>query len=157
MRRSSTAQPRKDTSFNGVWSFQKDVVPEKPEILIPHFGVDGAFSSIYRSEFKENLVQMVRLAKVSFDPATILLTFHPFEDPYDRDVMNIYYRVIREVSCGMIPVHTYTYRQGHLAERGWRHGDLQQDDVRYPNEAGHAVFAAAILPTLLTIMGQSLI
>ena len=99
---------------------------------------------------------MVRLAKTSCDPATILLTSQPFEDPYDRDVMNIYYRVIREVSCdlscGMIPVHTYW--QGHIAERGWRHGDLLQDDVRYPNEAGHAVFAAAILPTLMTIMGQ---
>ncbi|MDQ5987260.1 MAG: hypothetical protein CSYNP_02997 [Syntrophus sp. SKADARSKE-3] len=146
-----------DTSFDGVRSFREDVVPEKPEILILHFGVDDAYLAVYRSEFKENLVQMVRLARISFDPVTILLTSHPFEDPYDRDVMDIYYRVIQEVSCElsceMVPVHTYW--QGHIADRGCRHRDLVQGDVRYPNETGHAVFAEAIMPTLMRIIGQS--
>lgn len=143
-----------DNSFDGIWSFRDDIEPYRPDLLILHFGTDDAFLPVYRSEFKENLVQIVRLARARFNPAVVLLTSHAFEDPHEMEAMNIYYRAIREVSadlaCDMIPIHTYW--QGYVEENGLRGGDLVQPDARYPNEAGHAVYAAAIISRLETML-----
>ncbi len=146
-----------DTSFDGVRSFQEDIEPYRPNILMLHFGVDDAYLSVYRSEFKENLVQMVRQAKTRFNPAIMLLTSHTFDDPYDMEALNIYYRVIREVSvdlaCEMIPVHTYW--QGYLESHQISNRALVQEDVRYPNEQGHLVFASAIIQRVQAILATN--
>jgi lysophospholipase L1-like esterase len=138
------------TSFDGIDNFYEDIDPYQPELLMLHFGIDDAYFPVYRSEFKENLVQIVRLARKRFDPAILLPTSHTFENPYDMDAVNIYYRTIREVAddlaCEMIPVHTYW--AGYLADRGCSPADFVQPDVRYPNEKGHAIFAQAILQRL---------
>ncbi|HEX9156743.1 MAG TPA: SGNH/GDSL hydrolase family protein, partial [Syntrophales bacterium] len=66
----------KETSFEGIETFSRDVEPFRPDILILHFGIDDAFSAVYRSEFKENLVRMIRRARVGFRPDILLLTSH---------------------------------------------------------------------------------
>jgi len=143
------SRPR-DTSFDGVRTFQEDIEAFEAGILIVHFGGDDAYLSVYRSEFKENLVRIVGMARVRSDPTIVLPTSHAFEDPYERDVMDIYNRVIREVAvdlaCDMVSVHTYW--QGWLQENDIEPGGLLQTDVRYPSEKGHAVIAAAVLKTL---------
>jgi hypothetical protein len=143
-----------DDSFDGVRTFQQEIEPYRPDILILHFGVDDAYLSVYRSEFKENLVQLVRKAGLCCHPIIMLLTSHTFDNPYEMETMNIYYRVIREVSvdlaCEMIPIHTYW--QGFLEEHGLRNGDLVQGDVRFPNERGHRVYAEAIGQRLRMIL-----
>ncbi|MBN2298906.1 MAG: SGNH/GDSL hydrolase family protein [Deltaproteobacteria bacterium] len=143
-----------DTSFDGIWSFYEDIDPYRPDILMIHFGIDDAFHPVYRSEFKENLVRMVRLARERFDPVILLPTSHTFDNPYDMDAVNIYYRTIREVSldldCEMIPVHTFW--AGHLLENGLTNAELVQRDTRYPNEAGHDIIARAILIALRRIV-----
>jgi hypothetical protein len=59
------------------------------------------------------------------------------------DAVNIYYRTIREVAadlgCKMIPMHTAW--AGYLLEQGLANSALLQDDVRLPNEEGHALYA----------------
>lgn len=129
----------KDSSFEGVWSFYDDIDPIKPEVLILHFGIDDMYRPVYRSEFKENFVQIVRLARQRFDPAIVLLTSHPFEDPGEMDAAQIYYRAIREVAldleCMFVPVHLLW--AGYLHESGSRHSGLVDTDYRYPNEEGH--------------------
>jgi len=147
----------RDDSFDGVRTFPQDVEPYRPDMLILHFGVDDAYLSVYRSEFKENLVQMVRRAEICFHPRTILLTSHTFDNPCDMEVMNIYYRVIREVAvdlgCGMIPIHTWW--KGFLKEGPFVNRDLVQTDDRLPNERGHGVFAAAIIRRLDMLMRRT--
>ena len=137
----------KDTSFQGVWSFYEDIDNYKPDILLLHFGIDDAYQPVYRSEFKENLVQIVRLARKRFDPEIILLTSHHFENPYDMEMIYIYYRVIREVAvdlaCSMVPVHVYW--SGILEERGASLSDYVQADCRYPNERGQELYAESVL------------
>lgn len=132
-----------DTSFDGIWSFSQDIEPYAPDTLLIHFGVDDAFYPVYRSEFKENLVRMVQRSRELFSPRIFIATSHTFEDPYDMDAVNIFYRVIREVcvdlGCHMIPVHTYW--AGLVLEGGLRHRDLVLEDTRYPNERGHEIFA----------------
>jgi hypothetical protein len=136
------SRPR-ETSFDCVWSFKEDIEPYRPEILVLHFAMDDAYFPVYRSEFKENLVQTVRLARNLFRPLILLMTSHTFDDPYDMDAVNIYYRVIREVSldldCGMVPVHTLW--RGMLMERGMTNRDLTLHDTRLPNEKGHELYA----------------
>jgi hypothetical protein len=137
-----------DNSFDGIWTFSQDIEPHGPSALLIHFGVDDAFFPVYRSEFKENLVRMVQRCRELFSPPPpiCIATSHTFDDPCDMDAVNIFYRVIREVSvdlhCHMIPVHTYW--AGCLQEIGLKNRDLVQTDTRYPNERGHEIFAEVI-------------
>jgi lysophospholipase L1-like esterase len=138
------------TSFDGIDYFYEDIDPYRPEFLLLHFGVDDAFLLVYRSEFKENLIQIVRLARERFNPLILLTTSQTFDNPYDMNAVNIYYRTIREVAvdlaCEMIPVHTYW--AGYLMNTGTPNIALVQTDTRYPNERGHAVIAEAIIQKL---------
>lgn len=140
----------KDTSFQGVWSFQEDIDIHRPDILMLHFGIDDAYQPVYRSEFKENLVQIVRLARKRFDPEIILLTSHPFENPYDMEMIYIYYRTIREVAvdlnCDLVPVHVFW--SGIIEENGESLPGYLQEDCRYPNERGHGLYAEAVVNKL---------
>ena len=140
----------KDTSFQGVWTFNEDIDKFSPNILMLHFGVDDAYHPVYRSEFKENLVQIVRLARKRFDPEIILLTSHPFENHYEMEMIYIYYRVIREVAldlyCDLISVHSFW--AGELEEKGLEMSKFLQNDIRYPNEAGHELYANSIIPRI---------
>lgn len=145
-----------DTSFDGIWTFHEDIAPFRPEILVIHFGIDDAFFPVYRSEFKENLVRMVRLAREMFHPIILMPTSHTFDDPYEMDAVNIYYRTIREVcqdlDCEMIAVHTWWagYLQGH----GLSNADLVRNDSRLLNERGHEVMADAMTPSLERAIGM---
>jgi hypothetical protein len=105
---------------------------------------------VYRSEFKENLVQIVRLARKRFNPEIILLTSHPFDNQYEMEMIYIYYRVIREVafdlSCDLIPVHALW--AGEIEDKGLSVSSLLQHDIRYPSEAGHELYAQNIIPKI---------
>lgn len=148
---------RGETSFDGVDSFYNDIDPWRPGILMLHFGVDDAYAAVYRSEFKENLVHIIRLAKERFAPVVFLLTSQPFDDPHEMDAIFIYYRTIREVAldlgCRMIPVHTHW--AGYLEESGSNPADLVQVDVRLPNERGHRLFADIVAGQLDALMGKT--
>jgi hypothetical protein len=136
-----------ETSFDGVDTFHEDIAPFHPDILMIHFGIDDAFFPVYRSEFKENLVHIVRMSRELFTPDIFLLTSHTLDNKYEMDAVNIYYRTIREVAVDLgrilIPVHTWW--AGYLAEKGLSNADLVQSDARYPNVKGHEVFAEAII------------
>ncbi len=140
----------KETSFEGIETFSRDIEPFHPDILILHFGIDDAFSAVYRSEFKENLVRIVRRFRERLSTAVILPASHTFDDPHEMAAVNIYYRAIREVaadlSCALVPVHTAW--AGHLLEQGLPNAALLQDDVRLPNERGHELYASILARTL---------
>jgi len=133
-----------ETSFEGVETFSRDVEPWRPEILIVHFGIDDAFTAVYRSEFKENLVRIVRLARRAISATVVLPTSHVLDDPHERDAVDIYYRAIREVAvdmdCEMVPIHTAW--AGCLVDRALTNAALLQADARLPNEEGHGLFAS---------------
>lgn len=143
-----------DTSFDGVSSFYEDIDPFSPEFLLLHFGVDDAYSGVYRSEFKENLVRIIRLAMTRFYPVVLLASSHPFESEGDMTAMNIYYRTMKEVAgdlyCEMIFIHVYW--AGYLLGNREQHRDFVQKDERYPNERGHEIFAEAVMQKLSRIL-----
>ena len=140
----------KETSFDGIGTFNEDIDFFRPDILLVHFGVDDAFGYVYRSEFQENLVQMIRRAQTRFNPVIFLATSHTFDDPYDMDAVNIFYRSLRivasDLGCELIPVHSYW--AGYLAEQKLSNKDLILSDCRYPNERGHQVVAEVIMKWL---------
>lgn len=145
---------RGDNSFDAVWTFDEDISPFDPDIIIFHYGIDDAFFPVYRSEFKENMVQVIRKSRLYCDPIIILLTSHIFPNQYDMDAVNIYYRTIREVSadlqCIMIPVHTII--AGQLLEKNINIDEIILEDDRYLNERGHALFADIIMRYLENII-----
>ncbi len=140
----------KETSFDGIRTFNDDIEFFKTDILLLHFGVDDAFQCVYRSEFQENLVQLIRLARTRFNPVIFLATSHIFEDPYDMDAVNIFYRSLRivasDLGCELIPVDHYW--AGYLEEHNLCHRDLILSDSRYPNEIGHQVIAEVMIQWL---------
>lgn len=146
---------RGDNSFDGIRTFHEDIEPYRPDILLIHFGEDDAFFPVYRSEFKENLVCMVKLARELFSPVICLLTSHTFDDPHDMDALGIFYRASREVAvdlaCEFIPVHTFW--AGYLFDTGLSNSDLVQKDTRYPNGHGHRIFAEAVCRRLDHVIG----
>lgn len=145
-----------ETSFNGIGSFFDDIDSFRPEILIIHFGIDDAFSAVYRSEFKENLVHMADLARARFHPVILFPTSHTFDNVNDMDAVNIYYRTIREISGDLqvVMVSVHTYWAGFLLEKKLRNADLVQKDVRLPNERGHEIFAEAIARRLDIVLRE---
>jgi lysophospholipase L1-like esterase len=144
----------KETSFEGIETFHLDVASFDPDVLILHFGIDDAYGSVYRSEFKENLVQMVRLAQQRHGMETLLSTSHTFDNPNDMTAVNIYYRAIREVAsdlyCDIIPVHIFWV--GYLHSRGLNNSEYVQTDTRLPNARGHEIFAEAFIWKLNRIL-----
>jgi lysophospholipase L1-like esterase len=139
------SRPR-ETSFEGLERFAEDAVSCRSDVLVLHFGVDDAFSAVYRSEFKENLVHICRLARAGFQPDIFMLTSHTFDDPHEMDAVDIYYRTIREVAvdlaCQWVPVHTAW--AGILLDQGLRNSILLQTDIRLPNEKGHERYASIV-------------
>jgi lysophospholipase L1-like esterase len=140
----------RETSFDGIGTFNEDIDKYKPDILIVHFGVDDAFQYVYRSEFQENIVQLIRQARLRFNPVIFLATSHTFDNPNDMDAVNIFYRSLRimanDLDCKLIPVHSYW--NGYLEEHNLCSMDLVQSDSRYPNECGHEVIAEAMIKNL---------
>jgi len=141
---------RLETSFDGIGTFSDDIAALQPDILLLHFGIDDAFGYVYRSEFQENFVRMIRLARCRMSPAIFLATSHTFENPYDMDAVYIFHRSLRIVACDLdcklIPVHSYW--AGYLEEKNLISRDLTLADSRYPNERGHEVIAEAMMKWL---------
>ena len=142
-----------ETSFDGIGTFQADIANFQPDILLIQFGVDDAFGYVYRSEFQENIVQMIRLARLRFNSAVYLATSHTFDNPYDMDAVKIFYKSLRivatDMGCELIPVHSYW--ADYLAEQNLSSKDLVLSDSRYPNERGHQVIAEVIIKYLSRI------
>ncbi len=145
-----------ETSFDGIGTFNEDIDFFKPDILLVQFGVDDAFQYVYRSEFQENIVQMIRLAQTRFNPIIFLATSHTFDNPHDMDAVYIFYRSLRivasDLGCELIPVHSYW--AGYLAEHSLCHQDLVLSDSRYPNETGHQVIAEVVIKWLSKIVAH---
>ncbi len=139
-----------DTSFDGVRSWERDIAPFSPRLLIIHFGIDDAFGCVYKSEFKENLVRMARSARACCNPVIIMPTSQSFETSSYMQPARFYYQIIRDVcidcGCEMVPVHACWNHV--LEEQGMAHVDLVQQNVLYPNERGHAIFAEALIRRL---------
>lgn len=143
-----------ETSFDGIETLNEDIAGFQPDILLMQFGVDDAFGYVYRSEFQENIVQIIRLARLRFNPVIFLATSHTFDNPYDMDAVNIFYRSLRivatDLGCKLIPVHSYW--SDFLAEQNLSSKDLILSDSRYPNERGHQVIADAMMKYLVGII-----
>jgi ABC-type branched-subunit amino acid transport system substrate-binding protein len=88
----------RETSFDGINSFTEDIASVKPDILLIHFAVDDAFQCVYRSEFQENIVQIVRKARCQFNPMVLLATSHLFENQFDMDAVNIFYQSLSNIA-----------------------------------------------------------
>jgi len=147
----------RETSFDGIATFDEDIAPCRPQILLIHFGVDDAFHPVYRSEFQENLVRLIRLSRRRFDPLILLATSHTFDNPHDMEAVAIYYRSLRivasDLACVLVPVHLRW--AGYLSENGLSGADLVQPDDRHPNERGHQVIAEAVMTTIREVLQLS--
>jgi lysophospholipase L1-like esterase len=139
-----------ETSFDGIEKFNEDIAAIVPDILLLHFGVDDAFGYVYRSEFQENIVQIIRRARALFSPLIFLATAHTFDNHHDMSAVDIFYHSLRivavDLNCKSISLDRYW--AGYLAKNGLTSADLVLSDPRYPSEKGHEVFARAIMKVL---------
>jgi lysophospholipase L1-like esterase len=144
----------RETSFEGIETFNEDIAALAPEILLLHFGVDDAFGYVYRSEFQENIIQIIRRARALFNPLIFLATAHTFDNAHDMAAIDIFYRSLRivavDLNCKSIFLDRYW--AGYLAKNQLTNADLVLSDPRYPNEKGHEVMAEAIIKALYRAM-----
>ena len=145
-----------ETSFDGIGTFNEDIADFSPDVLLLHFGVDDAFGYVFRSEFQENIVQIIRRARLRFNPVIFLVTSHTFDNPFEMDAVNIFYKSLRivasDLNCNLIPVDRYW--ASYLRDHHLHHADLVLSDSRYPNEKGHHVIAEAVKNLLIERVGQ---
>ncbi len=77
-------------------------------------------------------------------------TSQPFESPYYMQPAYFYYRIIGDVChdlhCETVPVHACW--NARMMDRGLRYAELVQENVLYPSEQGHTLFAEAIIRRL---------
>lgn len=148
----------KENSFNGIRTFNEDIDCFSPEVLIIHFGIDDAYHPVYQSEFRENLINIIKLARKRFNPYIILLTSHPFDNQYEMEMIYAYYKSIIEISmdllCYLIPIHAIM--TSYIADQYYTISDFVQIDYCYPNEKGHEIYANAILNKLKVVMQYQL-
>lgn len=146
----------RDSSFEGNRTYYEDIDPFRPEIILLHFGIDDIYRPVYRSEFKENLVQIVRLCRQRFAPEIFLITSQPFDSDYEMQSAGIYYRTIREVAvdlqCHLIPVHYLIFQE--LDDNSLLLSDILQEDDRLPNEKGHRIFYTIIKRRILDYLDE---
>lgn len=144
----------RDTTFQGCWSFEEDIAPFKPEMVLFHFGIDDIYRPVYRSEFKENLVQLVRLCRERYNSTIFLATSHLFSGDFEMQSALIYYRTIREVAldlkCHYIPMHYLIADE--LSEHNLTIKDIVLSDERYINETGHRLFFNIISRKILSVI-----
>lgn len=144
----------RDTSFHGCWTFEEDIAPYKPEMALFHFGIDDIYRPVYRSEFKENLVQLVRLCRVRYNAIIFLATSHPFSNDFEMQSALMYYRTVREVAldleCHYIPIHYLIADE--LNEHNLTMKDIVLQDERYINETGHRLFFNIISRKILSVI-----
>lgn len=144
----------RETSFEGIETFKDDIATFTPDILLLHFGVDDAFGCVYRSEFQENIVQIIRRTRALFNPLIFLATAHTFDNAHDMAAVDIFYSSLRivavDLNCKSISLDRYW--TGYLAKSWLTNADLILSDPRYPNEKGHEVIAEAILKALYRIL-----
>jgi len=148
-----------DNTFDANWTYETDIKPYRPDILVLHFGINDAYYPVYRSEFKENLVQLIRRVRIDFNSEILLITSHPFENIYDMEMVYIYYRTIREVAvdlhCHLLPLHTWF--RSYCEENSVALNTLFQRDTRYPNQIGQELYSKAIelkLKSIITNMDE---
>jgi len=146
-----TVTHRGDTTFELIWDFDEEIALLRPNILILQFGVDDMFRPVYRSEFKENMVQAIRRARLQFAPTIILCTTHLFKTRYENDAAEIYNRTTREVAtdldCLYIPLHLVW--MNHIHEKGVDVQDLLETDSRFPSQSGHNLTADAVMKKII--------
>ena len=134
------------TTFDLIWDFDEEIQPVEPGLLVLQFGVDDMYRPVYRSEFKENLVQAIRRARLRFNPTILLCTTHLLRTAYENDAAGIYNRTTREVAtdlgCHYVSLHLVW--MNHLHQKGITVDDLLEDDSRFPSQAGHMVTADTI-------------
>ena len=139
-----------DTSFEGLGTFSNDISPFRPDVLIVNFGLDDLFRPVYRSEFKENLVQIVRRSRAEFSPFIILTTFHPLGDPIMEGSDFVLFRTIREVSfdlsCHYVPVHLFW--SAYIEEHKCMPQELLVSGSYLPCELGHLVYCECMKNSL---------
>lgn len=131
-----------DTSFEGLDTFSHDISPFRPDVLIINFGLDDLFRPVYRSEFKENLVQIVRRSRAEFAPFVMLTTFHPLRDSIMADSDYVFFRTIREVSvdlsCHYVPIHLFW--SAYIEEHKCMPQELLVGGSYLPCESGQFVY-----------------
>ncbi len=144
----------RDTSFHGCWTFEEDIAPFQPEMILFHFGIDDIYRPVYRSEFKENLVQLVRLCRIRYNSHIFLASSHPFSGDFEMQSALIYYRTIREVAidlkCHYIPIHYLIADE--LNEYNLTIKDIVLPDERYINETGHRLFFNIVSRKILSVI-----
>jgi acyl-CoA thioesterase I len=84
-----------DTTFNAVDRFRRDVVVHRPDLVAVQFGINDCYSTVYRSEFRENLQWLILRIQEETGADIILVTSMLPRNENDQESLMRYYDVIR--------------------------------------------------------------
>lgn len=131
-----------DTTFDAVDRFRRDVAAHRPDLVSVQFGINDCFSTVYRSEFRENLQWIILRIREETRAETVLVTSMLPRNENDQESLMRYYDVIRhyasEYKLPIVELDALWRR----ALRGERDFDsLVLPDGIHPSDQGHRLIA----------------
>lgn len=92
----------KSTTFDGVDVLRTIKEKERfsPDLIFICFGYDDCFGYVYRSEFRENLINMIKYNQRNLHSDVIFITTHITSSKYEWHFLWMYIQGMREVSLG---------------------------------------------------------
>jgi acyl-CoA thioesterase I len=135
-----------DTTFDAVRRMRQDVVAYAPHLVFVQFGINDCFSAVYRSEFRENLLWIIRRLSEETSADILLMTSVLLRETRDREALERFYDVI----CEFAAEHSLgLFRMDILWRDAMRNGpqfdQLILPDGAHPSDDGHRHIADALI------------
>ncbi len=138
-----------ETSQEGLYRLDRDVIAHDPVLVTINFGVNDAFSGVSPSRFRENLNTMVSRLKDHGCSRIVLLSSEVIPEPWaERQVLPYWEAMLQAAEDGSV---CYADVNGWW-QKDLEGGRLEQDLIipgdLHPNEEGHRLIADAVLDAI---------
>ena len=138
-----------ETSQDGLYRLERDVIAHDPCLVTINFGVNDAFSGISVSRFGENLSLMINRILDGGCSRIVLLSSEVIPEPWAEQQVLPYWEAMRQEAedGGVCYADVNGWWRKEL-EGGRSEQDLIIQGDLHPNEEGHRLIAEAVLDSI---------
>ncbi len=127
-----------DTTFAAVDRLRHDVITHRPDLVTVQFGINDCFSTVYRSEFRENLQWLILRIQEEAQAEIALVTSPVPRNENDQESLARYYDVIRFFASEYdLPIVQIDMEWKRILRGGGDFDALMLPDGIHPSETGY--------------------
>ena len=136
-----------DTSSNGLFRVQRDVLIHEPDLVIVQFALNDAFMGMSSGSFKKTISQIIERIQLDTTSEILLITsvpilFNKNEDKMAEDFYHVLAEISKEKKVEFVQVHKYWKNK---VKEGLDSRLLYQADGVHPTVQGYKIMAEAIM------------